>query len=125
MKKLTLATVVLAAALGAGAMTTSMPAQARDAFMFSFDTGNVAFAYSDGYWDHNRRWHRWRDAREAREFRARYSDRYHHRHSRYYPNRGWRGDRDRDGVPNRYDRDRDGDGTPNYADRRPGNPYRD
>jgi hypothetical protein len=34
-------------------------------------------------------------------------------------------DRDRDGVPNRYDRDRDGDGTPNYADRRPGNPYRD
>jgi hypothetical protein len=34
-------------------------------------------------------------------------------------------DRDRDGVPNRYDRDRDGDGVPNYADRRPGNPYRD
>ena len=35
------------------------------------------------------------------------------------------GDRDRDGVVNRYDRDRDNDGTPNYADRRPGNPYRD
>ena len=34
-------------------------------------------------------------------------------------------DRDRDGVPNRYDRDRDNDGVPNYADRRPGNPYRD
>jgi hypothetical protein len=37
--------------------------------------------------------------------------------------RGW-GDRDRDGVPNRYDRDRDGDGVPNYYDRRPSNPYR-
>ena len=34
------------------------------------------------------------------------------------------GDRDRDGVPNRYDRDRDGDGVPNRYDRRPNNPYR-
>ena len=34
------------------------------------------------------------------------------------------GDRDRDGVPNRYDRDRDGDGVPNRYDRRPDNPYR-
>jgi len=34
-------------------------------------------------------------------------------------------DRDRDGVPNRYDRDRDNDGVPNYADRRPNNPNRD
>ena len=42
---------------------------------------------------------------------------------RYHRERGW-GDRDRDGVPNRYDRDRDGDGVPNYYDRRPGNPYR-
>ena len=34
------------------------------------------------------------------------------------------GDRDRDGVPNRYDRDRDGDGVPNRADRAPGDPRR-
>jgi hypothetical protein len=47
-----------------------------------------------------------------------YDDRRH-----YHRDRGW-GDRDRDGVPNRYDRDRDGDGVPNYYDRRPGNPYR-
>ncbi|MFO1338320.1 MAG: hypothetical protein U1F53_08790 [Burkholderiaceae bacterium] len=33
---------------------------------------------------------------------------------------GWyRHDRDRDGVPNRYDRDRDNDGVPNWADRHP------
>lgn len=32
---------------------------------------------------------------------------------------GPRGDLDRDGVPNRYDRDRDGDGRPNWADRNP------
>lgn len=34
------------------------------------------------------------------------------------------GDRDRDGVPNPYDRDRDGDGVPNRADRRPNDPWR-
>lgn len=37
--------------------------------------------------------------------------------------RGYR-DRDRDGVPNRYDRDRDGDGVPNRHDGRPNNPRR-
>jgi hypothetical protein len=34
------------------------------------------------------------------------------------------GDRDRDGVPNRYDRDRDNDGVPNRYDRTPNNPNR-
>jgi hypothetical protein len=49
-----------------------------------------------------------------------YDDRYG-----YYGHRDHYGyaDRDRDGVPNRYDRDRDNDGVPNYADRRPNNPY--
>ena len=55
-----------------------------------------------------------------------------------YHGGGWqRGDADRDGVPNRYDRDRDNDGRPNSRDRdrdgdgirnrndaRPDNPYR-
>lgn len=35
-----------------------------------------------------------------------------------------RGDRDRDGIPNRYDRDRDNDGVPNRWDRNPNNPHR-
>jgi hypothetical protein len=40
-----------------------------------------------------------------------------------YGGRAYR-DRDRDGIPNRYDRDRDGDGVPNRADRYPNNPRR-
>jgi len=40
------------------------------------------------------------------------------------PPRAGYGDRDRDGVPNRYDRDRDGDGVPNRYDSRPGDPRR-
>lgn len=33
-----------------------------------------------------------------------------------------RGDRDRDGIPNRWDGDRDGDGVPNRYDRHDGHP---
>jgi len=52
--------------------------------------------------------------------------RYYDRYDRYGygPRDGYAySDRDRDGIPNRYDRDRDNDGVPNYADRRPNNPY--
>ena len=53
-----------------------------------------------------------------------YYDRYD-RYGYYAPRDSYAySDRDRDGVPNRYDRDRDNDGVPNYADRSPGNPYR-
>lgn len=36
-----------------------------------------------------------------------------------HPGFGAHRDRDRDGVPNRFDRDRDGDGVPNRFDRAP------
>ncbi|HMH65378.1 MAG TPA: thrombospondin type 3 repeat-containing protein [Rhizomicrobium sp.] len=49
----------------------------------------------------------------------------HYDRSGYSERSGSYGDRDRDGVPNRYDRDRDNDGVPNSVDRRPNNPYRD
>ena len=45
------------------------------------------------------------------------------RYAYYEPRRGY-GDRDRDGIPNRYDRDRDNDGVPNRYDERPNNPNR-
>ena len=86
------------------------PASARDEFSFSFNTGDVAFAYSDGYWDHNHNWHRWRNAREHREYRRHYGDRYYARRHDRERNMGWRDD-DHDGVPNRFDS-------------RPENPYR-
>jgi len=125
MKKLLMAAAVIGsfATITAIAVAPMAPAMAREAFSFSFDTGAVRFAYSDGYYDHDRRWHSWRNAREAREFRARFSDRYDNRRRDRLPNRGWR-DQDRDGVPNRYDRDRDGDGRVNSRDDAPNNPYR-
>lgn len=50
---------------------------------------------------------------------------YHHGQGRGQGRAYGRGDRDHDGVPNRYDRDRDGDGVPNRYDHRPDNPRRD
>jgi len=48
-----------------------------------------------------------------------------HRERFAYNGRGYAmGDRDHDGVPNKFDRDRDGDGVPNRLDRAPDNPYR-
>ena len=47
------------------------------------------------------------------------------RRGQYMGHRGnGMGDRDRDGVPNRYDRDKDNDGVPNRYDNAPNNPYR-
>lgn len=49
-----------------------------------------------------------------------------HGNRHHYVNHGHgRGDRYRDGVPNRVDRDRDGDGVANRYDRMPNNPRRD
>lgn len=46
------------------------------------------------------------------------------RYAHWDDRRGPYGDRDRDGVPNRFDRDRDNDGVPNRFDERPNNPWR-
>jgi hypothetical protein len=72
-----------------------------------------------GYYWHPSRWEsdngRW-VMRPGGWYRERYA---------YYDGRGrGYGDRDRDGVPNRYDRDRDNDGVPNRYDERPNNPNR-
>jgi len=103
-----------ALSLSAAAMTVPAAAQPTS---FSFRVGDVAMGFNDGYYDRSHNWHRWRNAREHSWYRTHYVDSY--RGARH---RGW--DRDRDGIPNRFDRDRDNDGTPNWRDSRPNNPYR-
>ena len=111
-------------AISALTFSNLAPASAADSFAFSFNTGDVAFAYTDGYWDQSRQWHGWSNDRERREYRNHYGNNYKHmRHSRY-KHQGWRGDQDHDGIPNRFDRDRDGDGRSNRNDDAPNNPNR-
>jgi hypothetical protein len=104
---------LIASAICTAGFIGTVPASAQPTG-FSFRVGDVAIAYSDGYYDRRNRWHGWRDAREHNWYRANYKARYH----------SYRRDRDRDGIPNRFDRDRDNDGVPNRYDRRPNNPYR-
>jgi hypothetical protein len=105
--------LLAATAIASAGLFATAPASAQAGF--SFRSGDVAIAFSDGYYDHRNRWHRWRDAREHAWYRTNYRNNY----------RALRRDTDGDGIPNRYDRDRDNDGTPNRYDRRPNNPYRD
>jgi hypothetical protein len=78
--------------------------------------------WTKGHWVRERRGYYWHPSRwEERNGRWMYvSGRWDR--ERWADNR--RGDRDRDGVPNRVDRDRDGDGVPNRVDSRPDNPNR-
>lgn len=68
-----------ATSLGIGA------ASATDVHV-TFDPGNVAFGYTDGYWTRNHEWHNW----EKPEYRETYRK---HPGSHYYE---WRHDRDHD-----------------------------
>jgi len=85
------------------------------------------FVWTRGHWERERHgyyWHpnRWYEQNGQWVFKRGSWDR-----ERYVENRGDHrgyGDRDHDGVPNRYDRDRDNDGVPNKYDAAPDNPRR-
>ncbi|HEX8601763.1 MAG TPA: thrombospondin type 3 repeat-containing protein [Pseudoduganella sp.] len=83
------------------------------------------YVWAPGYWDWNGHRHVWRGGQYLAErpgyaYAAprwvEYGGRWRYEQARWNPY-GPRGDLDRDGVPNRYDRDRDGDGRPNWVDR--------
>ncbi|MGZ5929676.1 MAG: hypothetical protein ACXWLX_10705 [Rhizomicrobium sp.] len=65
----------------------------RGAVSFSF--GNVAFGYSDGYWDNDRRWHQWNSDRERQSYRNYQGNRYYDWNHDRDGDDGWRDRRDR------------------------------
>src|SRR5690348_284622 len=83
-----LRTLVVAAVIGATSLAAAAPAMAD--WGFSFDAGNVAFAYRDGYWDRYHRWHRWDNPDQYRWYRAHYANNYYDwDHDRGWHDRGW------------------------------------
>jgi hypothetical protein len=79
------------------------------------------YVWTPGYWNWNGHRYTWTKGKYVRA-RAGYAwsePVWMERDGRWEFQRGeWRrGDRDRDGIPNRYDRDRDNDGVPNRVDR--------
>lgn len=88
----------------------------------------IGYLWVPGYWHWRGHRHVWVVGHwvRARPGYAYYSPQWIERDGRWYFERErWvYGDRDRDGVPNRYDRDRDNDGVANRYDRAPDNPRR-
>ncbi|MRV76835.1 BcpO-related WXXGXW repeat protein [Duganella sp. FT92W] len=125
MKKLLIA-VALAGAMGATAVPsfadtiivrTAPPPPRTEAI----PDARHGYTWVEGHWDWNGRRYVWIRGKWIRD-RPGYV--YHpqtweERDGRWVAERGrWgRGDRDHDGIPNRYDRDRDNDGIPNRYDR--------
>ena len=84
------------------------------------------YAWQPGFWEWRGDRHYWRKGYWVRERPGYFfhPSRWEQRNGRWYLERGgWHReryamrDRDRDGVPNRFDRDRDNDGVPNRVDR--------
>ena len=101
MKKFTLGLFAASALCAAGLVATAVPADARhrQSTDFSISLGHVVFGYSDGYYDNNRRWHRWRHNDERNWYRQnRRASYYHMNHSRDrdHNRRDWRNGRRND-----------------------------
>lgn len=65
-------TAILTALAGTLAISS-----AHAAVTVRFDMGNVAMAYSDGYYDNDHHWHRWRHHADMARFREAHADMYH------------------------------------------------
>jgi len=92
--KLGLKPLLVASAIALLPLAATAPAAARSSVAVTFDLGNVAFAYRDGYWDRWHHWHRWRGRDERVRYRAAYREHYYDwDHGRDH-DRGWR-DHDR------------------------------
>jgi hypothetical protein len=56
----------------------------------SFDIGDIAFGYQDGYWDRGRHWHNWQNQDEMQYYRSASGNHYYdYNHDRDSDN-GWR-----------------------------------
>jgi hypothetical protein len=63
---------MMAAALSVAALSAT-PAEARPV-NFEVTLGDVQFGYTDGYYDHNRHWHRWHNSAERRWYQEHHHD---------------------------------------------------
>jgi hypothetical protein len=71
-----------AAMAAAFALTLGSAATANAAVGISFDLGNVAVGYTDGYMGTDHQYHRWAHASDASRFRAAHKEQYHtYRHN--------------------------------------------
>jgi hypothetical protein len=64
-------------ALGLAGATIGAAGVANAAVGVSFDIGNVAVGYSDGYMGNDHQYHKWAHRSDAQQFRVAHKDQYH------------------------------------------------
>ncbi len=74
--RIVLAGAIAAIALAGSTLSATTPAQAQLSFGVNINEGDVMFAYRDGYWDRDHRWHRWARRDDWRWYREHHADRY-------------------------------------------------
>jgi len=83
--------ILKAAAIAAILGTTAVGAYAADVAV-TFNPGDVAYGYSDGYWTNKREWRTWDKPEYVEVYRKHPEARYYeYRHDRD-PDMGWRGE---------------------------------
>ena len=81
--------LALAGATLTGVVTVGVtPAYAADVGV-SFNLGDVAIGYSDGYWDHNHQWHKWQSAKHRQAYQHADGAEYHATKHTRTANQGW------------------------------------
>jgi hypothetical protein len=84
----TLKIAAIALALTGTAFVSVNMASAADVAV-SFNTGDVAFGYNDGYWDHGHTWHAWQQPAHRDAYKSAKDSQYHDwKHDRD-PDKGW------------------------------------
>ncbi len=64
--------LLIAASLAGAMMTATGGANAA----VTFDIGNVAIGYSDGYWDNDHHWHKWAHRADMTRYQKEHADNY-------------------------------------------------
>jgi hypothetical protein len=86
-------TALVALAVAGGSIAASHSVLAENVTVAVVPAGGIAFGYTDGYWDRERKWHAWRNAQDAAAWRAEHREHYYEwRHDRD-PDQGWREER--------------------------------
>jgi len=55
----------------------------------SFNLGDVAIGYTDGYWDHDHQWHKWQNTKHRQAYQHADGAEYHATPHTRAANQGW------------------------------------
>ncbi len=88
-KTLTGAFVALALASATATGATMAGAQLAHAADVTFNLGDVAIGYNDGYWDHDHQWHKWQNTQHRQAYQKADGAEYHATAHTRAPNQGW------------------------------------